>query len=401
MIKKICACLFLGLFFILTGLVCSAKTAHAIRLNIGLTNNINELSQEQIQFAANNFDFIVLSQGPTDHEIASDLKSYNSEVWILGYINSRQLVLDSWRYKECEDNENIFAHSIDNVRILSVDFNQYLTDINNSDWTEKIIEWANKLPSSINGIFLDDAKPTLHEQRYVSMPAGYDPYQYTIAMENLFYNIKQNYSGKMAFNGIKEGIWNETYTELFNGGLLEGFVFFVEHQDINPGRIKNDVNAIIESGRKGIIVSALTKSYKENIQSRIFSLACYLLGANRFSTYSFLDLNSESNPLQYYPEYDIDLGSPVENPDNVEDLIDPETYLVIRHFDEGMVIVNPWSDDIDIQLSGEYSKIIPNGGGVVRSDGTYDGYLDYESVPEFVTVPRGTAMILIDNDVVK
>jgi hypothetical protein len=143
-------------------------------------------------------------------------------------------------------------------------------------------------------------------------------------------------------------------------------------------------------------VSACTKGYKENTDSRIFALACYLLGANELSTYNFVDIDNEfSNPLQYYPEYEIDLGNPVDYPNKVVELLDPETNLVIRLFEKGMVIVNPWSYHIDIQLDATYQKITPHGGGIVRIDGITDGYLTYESISGCVTVPKQSAIILL------
>ena len=393
--KRLCLSSIFGLVLVFIGLVGIANAAQGIRLNAALFDKVHTLSQEQLEFTAENFDSVLVGQWSLDIEKASDLKFYNPEISIIGYINSKHLIPGSWRYQECEQNGNLFAYAVNGNKIKSLDFGQVLTDIHNPDWTGKIIEWANKLPSHFDGIFLDVAQPTLVEPNYKHLPGGYDPYQHAIAMTELFYNIRQEYYGTVTFNGLKEGLKYVGYATDVDAGVLEGFVFSRSRQNVDPGTIQNHVNALIEAGKRGLTGSACTKGYKENIDNRIFALACYLLGANELSTYGFVDMNNEfSNPLQYYPEYGIDLGNPVDYPDEVEDLRDPGTNLFIRLFEEGMVIINPWSEDIEIQLDGEYSEVIPYGGGVVGTDGTYDGYLDYENVSGSVTVPGKSAMIL-------
>ena len=391
----------LGLIFCLviiySGLVGSAKAAQWLQLSVALFDKAHTLSQAQLQFTAENYDAVIIGQWDADIEKASVLKSYNPEMSILGYINSKHLITGSPRYQECADNEEIFAHDFRGNRIKSLDFGQILTDIHNSDWTVKIIQWTNRLPPAFDGIFLDVAQPTLVESNYRYLPKGYNPSQHAIAMKELFWNVKHNTQGMVVFNGLKVGLKYDGYTDNVDGGVVEGFIFSRSCQDANFERVSNHVNALIETGKRGIIGAVSVKGYKQNINSRIFALACYLLGANELSIYNFVDINSEfSNPLQYYPEYKIALGSPVNYPNKMEDLLDPVTNLAIRHFEEGMVIVNPWPNDIDIQLDGEYRKLIPYGGGVVGSDGTYDGSLGNEDLHGLVTVPGKSAIILIN-----
>jgi hypothetical protein len=183
--KTLCLGLIIGLVLIFTTLPGTAKAVQGIRLSVALFNKVHTLSQAQLQFAAENFDSALIGQWNADIEKASELKFYNPEISIIGYINSKHLIPGSWRYRECKQNEDIFAHDVSGNRIESLNFGMVLTDIHNPDWTEKVIKWANELPSHFDGIFLDVAQPTLVESNYEHLPEGYDPYQHAIAMATM------------------------------------------------------------------------------------------------------------------------------------------------------------------------------------------------------------------------
>ncbi len=148
-------------------------------------------------------------------------------------------------------------------------------------------------------------------------------------------------------------------------------------------------------GKLGKISSAYTQSYMNNINNRIFALAAYLLGVNEYSFYAYIDCDYEfSAPLQYYPEYDIDIGDPLDFPNNLMDLLNGD--LIIRNFERGKIIINPFKDGAVIQISEKYSKVIPHGGGLVDINGNYDGYLEYQEIlPGPLNITAETAMILV------
>ena len=328
--------LYLGLIICLalvySGLAGSAKGAQRTRLSVGLFDKLHTFSQAQLQFTADNFDEVIVGQWEADIEKASVLKSCNPEISIIGYLNSKHLFPGSARYEECADNEEIFAHDVRGNRIKSLDFDQYLTDIHNPDWTVKTIQWANRLPPAFDGVFLDVAQPILVEFNYRYLPKGYNPSEHAIAMKELLYNVKHNTQGMVVFNGLEDGLEYDGYTDNVDGGLIEGFIFSRLRQDADFERVNDHVNVLIESGKRGIIGAVSVKGCKENINSRMFALACYFLGENELSIYNFVDINNEfSNPLQYCPEYKIGLGSPVNYPNKMEDLLDPDTNLLIRH----------------------------------------------------------------------
>jgi hypothetical protein len=82
----------------------------------------------------------------------------------------------------------------------------------------------------------------------------------------------------------------------------------------------------------------------------LFALSCFLLGVNGSNAY-FSWKNAWSEPSHgYYPEFDVSLGSPVD-----------EYYLVdliyVRDFEEGKVLVNPTQSAHTIYLDEDYETL--------------------------------------------
>ncbi len=73
--------------------------------------------------------------------------------------------------------------------------------------------------------------------------------------------------------------------------------------------------------------------------------------------------------IYYYPEYEIDLGVPLDRYRvNGKGIYE-------RQFEKGMVLVNPSdTESYTYRLDRKYNKVIPVGGGVLQEDGTCDGY---------------------------
>ncbi|MEA1924863.1 MAG: cellulase family glycosylhydrolase [Candidatus Altiarchaeota archaeon] len=361
------------------------------------------LSEAQLQFAANNYCSIQIGKDFIDEPIYADLRRYNSDVLLLGYINSRHVKPGNYRHLECEEDEALFAHDDGGRRIRNLDFDNYLMDIHNPDWTAKIMEWVNEHPPDANGIMLDSAHPTLYESGYSSLPAGYDPCQYALSMEKLFANVSANTNLLITFNGLSKGIMCGedvcqecgNYVGDVDGGGVEGFVFRKVPQDVDVGCLYNNVNAIIKTGKLGKMSNAYTRYDMNDIPKRTFAFAAYMLGMNEYSSYAFTDMKHEfSDPLQYYPEYGIDLGAPLDFPSDVKELL--QGNLAVRNFEKGKVIVNPFNTAGEIQAPQGYKKIIPHGGGLVDINGKYDGYLEYQEVPAgTLTVSAKTAVILV------
>jgi hypothetical protein len=370
-----------------------ATTTSGIKLGVVLWHP-QKLSESQLRFAAEKFDMIMLGGGRRSNEIAPDLKQLNPDLIILKYINARQIVEGSQYYKECKD-ENLFAHDSNGRRIKNQTFDQWLMDIHNPAWQAKLIKWANEKSSGINGIFLDDASPVLYDYNFKHLPEAYEKNQYASSMNKMLEGIKKNTDGLVFINGLAQGVKHKGYIEKLDGGLIEGFIFTSHNQNVRLGRLRDGLNGLIKAGNANKTAYVATKSFMDNIHNRVFALACYLLGSYANSGYNFTDINNyATNPLQYYPEYEVNLGPPIDHPKKIDDLLVPRTQLAVRHFKLGMVVVNPWKEEKQIQLESSFEKVIPRGGGIVSKDGLKEGNLSYERISGLVKIPPESAFIL-------
>ncbi len=366
-----------------------------------------KLSEAQLNFAATNFYIIQVGESLINSTIYSTLKGYNPDVLLLGYVNSKHIQPGTEREQESEANEFLFAHNAGNNRIQNYAFGNYLMDISNPEWTDMTIKWANEHPVEADGIMFDAAAPFLSRGKYTALPAGYNKCVYATDMKEHISAVKTGSQKLLIINGLREALDYcdsgrkcsdcNNYLEGVDGGIIEGFIFFPGHQYTSAAQSRRFVNYLIKAGNMGKIAYASTKSYMEDIDKRVFAVAAYLLGSSEYSAYNFVDIDNEfSAPLQYYPEYEINLGTPLEFPDRVEELLNSSRTLSIRNFENGMVIVNPFKRDATIQLASGFSKVIPHGGGPVGVDGNYDGYLEYQPVPAgTLLVPAKTAAILV------
>ena len=384
------------LFLLIILCLTSITYGGTMKKSIGLSNKAHTLSEEQIRFCAQNFDEILIGQWPEDIAKAEEFKIINPNVKLLGYVSFRTLIPDSARFLECDGDETLFAHDPQGERITTISFENYLMDIYNPDWAAKLIQWANEFPSWFDGIFLDVAQPTLLENDYVVLPDGYDADAYAIQSASVMDALCAAYPGMVVYNGLKSGLNQEGYSDNTDGGLMEGFIFSRSSQAVDVQKFYNYCNALLKAGRGNLIASACVKTYKGNIQNRMFAVACYLLGANNLSRYNVVDIDTEhSDPLQYYPEYKIWFKNPIDMPETIDDLLKPNN-LVVRRFKEGVVIVNPWDYDIDIPLvDGKYRKLTLSGGGVVSESGKCKNSLRSKRVGGITTIPAESAMILI------
>ena len=68
----------------------------------------------------------------------------------------------------------------------------------------------------------------------------------------------------------------------------------------------------------------------------------------------------------------------------------------MRHYTNGLVVVNPSSNSATITLSATYYQATPQGGGPVPSDGSAPGSLSYPAVTSLTLAPD-TAAVLLTN----
>lgn len=359
----------------------------------------NALSDAQLQFVAKKYHSIVLGENFSQAETIKKLHQYNPNLIVLIYINSRHVVKNGIRYGDAITSPvDLFAYDALGNKITEPRWNEYLMDIYKSEWADKIAEWRIAMPDA-DGIMLDEANPTLTKSNYTALPVNYNSASYTSRMKQFFSDVQNKTTGLVIFNGLKDGVKTTGYTDGVDGGALEGFVFNENLQNVDSTRTMNHINAILAMGQKQKTASAIAKIPKENISNRVFALGAYLLGSSDFTTYTLVLVgpNSKlSQTLEYYPEYEVDLGKPLTAPSQASDLYNAEQTLLIRTFEKGLVIVNPSpTATVSYQLASDYMKVTPIGGGVVDANGSIDSSLQYDKISAgMVNIDPGTALIL-------
>jgi len=130
-----------------------------------------------------------------------------------------------------------------------------------------------------------------------------------------------------------------------------------------------------------------------NINQRLFDLGSYLLIKGR---HTYVNLSSYGLSIQWLPEYGLALGQPLDSlPPNISAFYNPSWNLYVRHFANGMVLVNPATNDSGpINLGGTFYLATPSGGGVVPSDGSAPGSLSYTPVSSLQVCSNCAAVLL-------
>jgi hypothetical protein len=125
----------------------------------------------------------------------------------------------------------------------------------------------------------------------------------------------------------------------------------------------------------------------------MFILGTYLLVKG---SRTYVNLDAEGLQIQWFPEYDIALGSPTDPlPASIDAFRDATSQVYVRHYANGLVLVNPSSTAETYSLGATLYQVVPSGGGVVPSDGSEPGSLDTTPVTS-VPLQPDTAVVLLN-----
>ena len=121
---------------------------------------------------------------------------------------------------------------------------------------------------------------------------------------------------------------------------------------------------------------------------RLYYLANYLLMRG---DRSYLDYFA-GGPLEWYPEWDVDLGAPVKTGATVADLAMGGAYE--REFANGWAAVNPTASAVTLTFPSTARLVMPQGGGAIGASGAEPGSLAYESAASLTLQPATAAIVL-------
>jgi hypothetical protein len=180
--------------------------------------------------------------------------------------------------------------------------------------------------------------------------------------------------------------WDNTDYSLTAGIFSEGYA--------SPSFAESDwkasTNELLSLAAKGKIM--ILQNYlgsPSDVATRLYYLGNYLLVKG---DRTYLDYFA-NGPLEWYPEWGVDLGAPTNTGATVDGLLQGGVYR--RDFAKGTVLVNPSGSAVMVSLGASKKQVVPAGGGAVDAAGTTPGSVTTMPVTS-VSVPATGAVILLD-----
>jgi len=98
--------------------------------------------------------------------------------------------------------------------------------------------------------------------------------------------------------------------------------------------------------------------------------------------------------LEWYPEWDVQLGQPLSSAATIDELARNGVYR--RDFTAGTVLVNPSPRPVRVALDRTFRRVDFVGGGPIGLDGVPDGTLETVPVTSVDLAPASAEILLHD-----
>ena len=379
----------LGLLIVLMGCE-SSDIEEEIRSDVGEEiQNVNTFSRlpkadVQIDFVNEHYDYVMtasLNNEVREKVNGPKLLLYRS---IQGAWGDRH-----WDWEYVDSNEEMFEHG-DGKRIKTI-WDSWLMK-RKGLWVEYYgVTAANQIYDfDYDGLFIDSATHKLWAGSLDNMPDGYSDEVWKENTYSALDFVKSNLIDKtVVFNGLHEENGAEKSLDVVDGGMWEVFAFRRGENYVGEETLKGVLDLVNKNKNKVIILVSKKKGLTLDVDARMFVLSSYLLVSDDNVVLAMEDLDYNTLNVFYYPEYEVDLGNPLG-----DYYVEGDIYL--RDFEKGKVLVNLDSENSYFySLDENYEKVVPVGGGVLKKDGTTDGFLDYGPVVDGVEISPIGGIVLI------
>lgn len=334
----------------------------------------------------------------------STISFIDGNQWVTdwGYVNDR----DYWFLKD--DTGNRIAHTNGCMYLMDVSGNaNYKCEITWKEyWAEKCIERMRN--NKADGVFADVYDVACVNADFLDPPywwfEGTNPSTCWVPHLEVFgdYITEQLHAERESFYvlpnlGFQVTLWDPTDYSFADGGMIEGFAGWGPGSFFSLSDWKLQMNRLLSLIDMDKILICQSYMYDAlAYDHRGFYLGCYLLIKGHHTYVNYLSGGPGLN-LQYYPEYDIDLGPYMEEPPlDVDDLYDPVAGVYRREYEKGIVLVNPSSHAVAVDLGGTLYLTLPSGGGSVGADGEHGGTVAWVAVTEVVLGGHEGAVLLFE-----
>jgi hypothetical protein len=308
-------------------------------------------------------------------------------------------------YPTVTTHESWFWHNQAGMRVASNNDGKLLMNLGDSGfadyWAQSFI--AQAVAGDCDGVFADSASPALLQSEAQSPPeprlAGTGARDTAIAElggETYIQAWQTFMTGLDAALGA-QGLplipntsafstgWDNTNYELTAGVFIEGFAdpsFAVADWQHSTTQILD-----LAAKHKIVIVQNYLASAGD-VATRLYYLANYLLvrGDRTYIDYF------ATGPLEWYPEWGIDLGAPVKTGATVADLAVGGAYE--REFAKGWAAVNPGASSVTLTFPAGARHVAPQGGGAIDAAGDEPGTISYTAGTSVTLAAHAAAIVL-------
>jgi hypothetical protein len=347
--------------------------------------------------------------------ISGPLRAYNPKFLVLHYhlsiwqsAPSVDFILDgtTWGndYPTVTTHESWFWHNQQDQRIASTVDGKILMNLTDPGFAAY---WESSLEAQVaagqyDGVFFDSASPALlqaevggQDARLAgtgardSAIAEWGGETYIQGWEAWIKPLNDDLAAKgiplIPNTGPFVTGWDDTNYALTAGIFSEGYA--------DTGFVESDwqasTNMLLSLASQGkIMILQNYLSDPTDTATRLYYLANYLLVRG---DHGYLDYFA-TGPLEWYPEWGLDLGAPVTTGMTVSDLLQGGVYR--RDFAKGSALVNPSPSPVTVTLGATMQQVVPMGGGPIDSAGDTPGSITMTPVTS-VTVPATGAAILL------
>ena len=301
---------------------------------------------------------------------------------------------------EANVQENWFFH-YNSSRVFSCDWGHYLTELNDASWREW---WSTQVISQLianedDALFADSYSPPNYFGHCAYNPCLPDV---DAAFEQQWADREYAFTGYIQSRFASRWKWlpnigalitsrdPSDYSNL-DGAMIEGFAEWGYGNYFDQADWELQQNRLLALIRADKIIIGQTYPDETDVNERLFVLGAYLLIKGR---YTYINLDTAMEP-EWFPEYAIDLGSPIDPlPTEIATYLDPTWQVYVRHYAKGMVLVNPSDSARSINLGSTYYRVTPVGGGLVPEDGSAPGTLNYTTVTSINLGANQAAIVL-------
>jgi hypothetical protein len=301
--------------------------------------------------------------------------------------------------------EDWFWHNAAGARVAATDDGKLLMNLGSQAfidyWKQSFV--AQAIASDADGVFADSASPDLlqWEAQAPAEPRLTGTGARDTAIAELggrtYIQAWQDFIAQMNGALADAGLallpntgsfttsWDTTNYGLTAGVFIEGFA--------DPSwavadwkRSTNQVLALAAAHK--IIIAQNYLQSAGDVATRLYYLANYLLvrGDRTYIDYF------AGGPLEWFPEWSVDLGAPVATAATVDALAAGGAYQ--REFANGWAIVNPGDGAVTLTFPAGARQVMPQGGGAIDAAGDAPGTTAYAPATSLMLAAHSGAIVL-------